>query len=146
MTEPVEAIFEARMEELAAAAALVEAFCERHGVDVGDALRLTLIVEELFSNIVRYGYREGEGGTIRLGLVLEGHDVRLVCEDRAPPYDPRASLQRVPADLGEPVETRGVGGLGHWLVGRLVVDVSYVRQQDANVLSLRYRRRVTTAR
>lgn len=147
MSEPFDAIFEARMESLPAAAAFVEAFCELHGIDAADALRLTLIVEELFSNIVRHGYGgEGEGGSIRLGLMLDDHDVRIVCEDRAPPYDPRASLERMPADLGEPVETRAVGGLGHWLVGRLVEDVSYVRQEDANVLLLRFRRRVRSAR
>lgn len=145
MNAPVEAVFDARMEELPATAAFVEAFCERHGIDVADALRLTLIVEELFSNIVAHGYG-GEGGTIRLGLLLEGHDVRIVCEDRAPPYDPRASLERMPKDLVEPIETRAVGGLGHWLVGHLVEDVSYVRQEDANVLLLRFRRRVRSAR
>lgn len=148
MTAPVEARFDARMEELPATAALVEAFCEAHGIDVADALRLTLIVEELFSNIVTHGYGSegGEGGWIRLGLLLDEGDVLVVCEDRAPPYDPRPSLERMPADLGEPVETRGVGGLGHWLVGRLVVDASYVRQEDVNLLSLRFRRRATGAR
>ena len=145
MSEPVEATFAASMESLPETVAFVEAFCERHGIDVADTLRLTLIVEELFSNIVAHGYG-GEDGWIRLGLVLDGHDVRIVCEDRAPPYDPRASLERMPKDLGDPVETRGVGGLGHWLVGRLVVETSYVRVGDANVLSLRFRRRITAAR
>ena len=145
MSLPVEARFEATLDELPATAALVEAFCEAHGIDAADALRLTLIVEEMFSNIVLHGYR-GEDGWVRLGLLLDGDDVLVVCEDRAPPYDPRSSLERMPADLGEPVETRGVGGLGHWLVGRLVVDASYVRQSDANVLSLRFRCGVTSAR
>jgi serine/threonine-protein kinase RsbW len=140
MTDAAEAAFEARMDDLPAAAAFVEAFCERNGIDVVDALRLTLVVEELFSNIVRHGYGAQSRGPIRLGLALEGRDVHVVCEDRAPPYDPRPSLKRMPEDLGEPVETRRVGGLGHWLVGRLVVVTSYVRQDDANVLVLRFRR------
>lgn len=146
MSEAVEATFPASLDALPATAGLVEGFCDRHGIDIGDALRLTLIVEELFTNIVRHGYRGTGEGAIRLGLALDGHDVRIVCEDRAPPYDPRPSLEHMPADLGDPVETRGVGGLGHWLVGRLVVDVSYVRQEDANLLALTFRRRITSAR
>ncbi len=146
MTGPAEATFDARMDELPATAALVESFCERHAIDVADALRLTLIVEELFSNIVAYGYGTGNCGPIRVELALDGQDVRVTFEDRAPPYDPRPSLGHTPKDLDDPVETRGVGGLGHWIVGRLVVDVTYARREDANVLSLRFPRRVTPAR
>lgn len=141
-----DATFGARLEDLPAAATFVAEFCARNAIDEHDALRLALIVEEVFSNVVKYGYRPGEPGTVRLELALDGHDVLVACEDRGPAYDPRPSLARSPANLGEPVETRAVGGLGHWLVGRLVADASYVRQDGANLLTLRFRRRVTGAR
>jgi serine/threonine-protein kinase RsbW len=131
--------FDARMDAIADGAAFVEAFCERNDVDAADTLRLTLVIEELFANIVTHGYGEEAGGTIRLGLALDGRDVMIVCEDRAPAYDPRAALKKLPDDLGEPVETRRVGGLGQLLVGRLVDVTSYVRVQGANVLALRFR-------
>ena len=146
MSGEADATFGARPEELAAAAVFVAAFCERHAIDEHDALRLALIVEEVFSNVVKYAYGSGEAGTVRLALAFDGRDVRIECEDRGPPYDPRPSLARVPADLGDPVETRAVGGLGHWLVGRLVAEAGYVRRDGANLLSLRFRRRVTSVR
>lgn len=137
---PEERAFEARMEVLPSTAAFVAAFCARGGIGAADTLRLTLVVEELFTNIVTHGYGEDGAGMIRLRLALDGRDVILVCRDEAPPYDPRPALRRLPADLDEPVETRSVGGLGQLIVGRLVDVSDYVRSGSANVLTLRFRR------
>ena len=137
---PEERTFEGRMEVLPSTAAFVAAFCGRNGIGTTDMLRLTLVVEELFTNIVTHGYGEEGAGLIRLRLALDGSEVTLVCRDEAPPYDPRPALRRLPADLDEPVEKRGVGGLGNLLVGRLVDVSDYVRTGSANVLTLRFRR------
>jgi serine/threonine-protein kinase RsbW len=137
---PEERAFEARMEVLPSTAAFVAAFCGRNGIGTTDTLRLTLVVEELFTNIVTHGYGEEGVGMIRLRLAFDGRDVMLVCRDEAPPYDPRPALRRLPADLDEPVDKRGVGGLGNLLVGRLVDVSDYVRAGSANVLTLRFRR------
>lgn len=145
MSVPDESTFAAALDELPSTAAFVEAFCRRQAIGAGDVLRLTLIVEEVFTNVVRHGYRGGDGW-VRIALVADGRDVLVGVEDAAPPYDPRPALGRMPADLGDPVETRAVGGLGVWLVGRLVVDASYVRRPEGNVLSLRFRCGVTSAR
>lgn len=128
------------MDRLRAAADCVGSWCERNGVDAADALRITLVVEELFTNIVQHGYRGSGNGTVRLALALDGHAVLLVCEDDAPAFDPRPTLMRVPGGPDEPVETRSVGGLGHLLVGRLAEVVGYARVNGANRLSLRFRR------
>lgn len=137
---PEERAFEARMEVLPSTAAFVAAFCARSGIGAADTLKLTLVVEELFTNIVTHGYGEDGAGMIRLRLSLDGRDAILVCRDEAPPYDPRPALRRLPADLDEPVERRGVGGLGQLIVGRLVDVSSYLRDGGANVLTLRFRR------
>ena len=137
---PEERAFEARMAVLPSTAAFVAAFCGRNGIGTTDTLRLTLVVEELFTNIVTHGYGEEGVGMIRLRLAFDGRDVTLVCRDEAPPYDPRPALRRLPADLDEPVDKRGVGGLGNLLVGRLVDVSDYVRAGSANVLTLRFRR------
>jgi len=135
--EAVARTFAARFDALVETAAFVATFCRRHGVDSQDALRVTLVVEELFLNIVMHGYG-GEGeGTVRLALVLEESDLMVVCEDRAPAYDPRPAFERVPADLDDPVEARGVGGLGQFLIAQLVSAAHYERAGDANRLTLR---------
>jgi len=136
-----EGIFDARLDAVGATASFVASFCEHHGVGGRDALRLTLVVEELFLNIVAHGYRETPGGSIRLVLTLDAFDVLLTCEDSAPAYDPREALAATPDDLDAPVEERRVGGLGQWLVGNLVEVERYERDGGRNRVTLRLRRR-----
>ena len=136
-----EGIFDARLDAVGATASFVASFCSHHGISREDALRITLVVEELFLNIVSHGYRETAGGAVRLSLSLDVGSVRLVCEDRAPPYDPREALTNAPDDLYAPLEERAVGGLGQWLVGNLVQVEGYERDGDVNRVTLRMTRR-----
>ena len=136
-----EGMFDARLDAVGATASFVASFCSHHGVSREDMLRITLVVEELFLNIVAHGYGEVSGGAVRLALSLDAGGVRLVCEDRAPPYDPRDALATAPGDLEAPIEERGVGGLGQWLVGNLVEVERYERDGDRNRVTLRLRLR-----
>ena len=139
--ETDEGIFDARLDAVGATASFVESFCAHHAVAREDTLRLTLVVEELFLNIVMHGYRGADGGTVRLRLARSGDDVLLTCEDYAPAYDPREPLSTAPDDLHAPLEERGVGGLGQWLVGNLVEVERYERDGDRNRVTLRLRLR-----
>ena len=134
-------IFDARLDAVGATASFVASFCAHHGVERKDMLRITLVVEELFLNIVAHGYGGIAGGTVHLALSLDADHVRIVCEDRAPAYDPRDALATPPGDLDAPLEERGVGGLGQWLVGNLVEVERYERDGDVNRVVLRLPRR-----
>lgn len=139
--EPADRTFPATFDAVVETAAFVATFCRRHGVDRDDTLRVTLVIEEVFLNIVMHGYGATGEGTVRLALALEEAHVLVVCEDRAKAYDPRPAFERVPHDLDDSAESRGVGGLGQFLVGQLVSDAHYERAGDANRLTLRLPRR-----
>lgn len=129
--------FPARIDAIRATAAFVGGFCARQGIGGDAALRVTLIVEELFTNIVQHGYGPGAAGTVHLLLSRDGDAVRIVCVDAAPPFDPRPVLGRAPPDLGEAPASRRVGGLGVWLVGSLAAVESYERVDGTNRLTMR---------
>ena len=94
-------------------------FCERHQVERRAALRVTLVIEELFTNTVRHGYRREGAMPIRVMLAVEDRAVTLLYEDEAPRYDPIGHAGDASSAVTTPVEARPVGGLGVHLIGVL---------------------------
>jgi anti-sigma regulatory factor (Ser/Thr protein kinase) len=132
-------VFAARMSMLPATAAFVAGFCDRHDIARDDALRLTLIVEELFTNSVVHGYRGESDAPVELALAAGSGEVTVVYGDAAPPFDPLARPPVPAADLAAPLESRPVGGLGIHLVRQLVASARYAREDGRNRLWLSMR-------
>ena len=114
----------------------MHAFCARNAIAADDALRLKLVVEELFTNTVKHGYRVESDAPIRIQLEATPGAVELVYEDEAPPFDPtiRFDSGAGPATVDA---NRPVGGLGLRLLGQFVQDARYQRRDGCNQLWLR---------
>jgi serine/threonine-protein kinase RsbW len=125
--------FVARMTMLAETVAFVEDFCARYGVGQGDRLRLTLIVEELFTNTVVHGHGGGADSAICIELSIDDDDVTVFYEDSAPAYDVLATIAAgAPADVAASIDSRAVGGLGVFLVGQLIRTARYAYDDGKN--------------
>lgn len=127
------------MDMLPESARFVEAFCGHHGIGRTATLRLTLIVEELFTNTVEHGYRRECELPIRIELGLQGHDVLLVYEDAAPRFDPLAVVADIDSRLAVPLDARPVGKLGLRLVMQLAQSVKYEYVGGSNRIQLTLR-------
>lgn len=104
------------------------------GVPRKACLRLTLLVEELFTNTVEHGHGADTEAPVSLAFVIHPGSIALTYEDTARPYDPFAGV-RVPDDtLG--VEDRPVGGLGVALVAAIAERVEYAHVDGKNRISL----------
>ena len=79
-------------------------------------LRLTLVAEELFTNAVEHGHGGDADAPVRLALAFEPGRLRLLVEDRAPPFDPIAHARSAPPEHAVALDARRVGGLGLLLV------------------------------
>lgn len=134
MTHSPTRTFSARMDSLQPATRFVQAFCEQHGVDPADALRLTLVVEELLTNTIVHGHAGGDDAPVRLQLVVGAGQVALHFEDSAPPFDPLRYLDEAAPQLDLPAEQRRVGGLGLPLVADLAEEFDYVHADGRNRL------------
>lgn len=124
-----------------AARAGFDAFLVTHGLAAGATWPFQLALDEVLSNIVKYA-RTPEGGPVQLELQmrLRGGSLEIVVVDDALSFNP---LEAQPADMAQPVETRGVGGLGLALVRKLMDVVEYERTGDRN--RLLFRRRLSVA-
>lgn len=128
--------FEARMKSLGDALAFVEDYCERAGVARADALRLAFIVEELFTNTVSHGYGGDCHSPVQVGLARRDDSVLLEYADAAPAHNPLDSFRGEPGGLATTLSMRPVGGLGVYLIGRLIETGRYVREGGMNRLVL----------
>ena len=99
----------------------LQAFAGTYHLDERTAFSLNIVVEELFTNMVRHNV--GGSDHISLGLERDERHVYLELIDvGVEPFDP-SSVAAVP--VGEGIQERRPGGLGVHLVRALVDDVTY---------------------
>ena len=122
----------ARMDGLVEAIAFVEAFCGDRGVTPSDGLRLSLVLEELFTNTVMHGHGGGSDAPVRIGLRVDPSHLELTYEDSAPPFDPLDHVARSPIDPDAGVSDRPIGQLGIALVINMAERVGYERADGWN--------------
>ncbi|HEY2187039.1 MAG TPA: ATP-binding protein [Caldimonas sp.] len=130
----------ARMDDLAEAIAFVESFCDANGVSRGDCLRVSLVVEELFTNTVTHGFRGGGDAPVRVGLRVDAVEVELSYEDSATPFDPLTQVPRAAIELENATPERPVGQLGIALVVSMASRIGYEREGDWNRLRVALQR------
>ena len=117
------------MENLPRAIAFVEEHLEKFAIPMKISTKLMVAVDEIFSNIVRYsGAAEA---TIR--LVKDVDTVRLVFSDNGKPYNP---LDAKEPDVAAPAEERAIGGLGIFMVRKMMDNMEYMYKDGRNVLTL----------
>lgn len=83
---------------------------------------MRLVIEEIATNIVKYGYSDADRGVIQLTCACEGGTLRVCIRDRGRPYDPR---EHPAPELGSDPATREIGGLGLYFVRELADQIAY---------------------
>jgi anti-sigma regulatory factor (Ser/Thr protein kinase) len=97
-------------------------------------LEINLALDELFTNIICYGFDDNCEHTIRMTISLENDELCIRIEDDGIPFNP-TKIKR--PDMPRSVEECKIGGLGIHIVRKLVDDISYQRCDDKNVLILK---------
>ena len=111
----------------------LEQFLQSLNVDPEVVFPVLLSLEEVVTNIIKYGYDDDGEHEILMEVRLSPGEIVLRVTDDGHEFDPR---QARPAALEGPVEDRPVGGLGIHLVRNLAQRLSYARVGGKNVLSL----------
>jgi len=133
-------MFQARLSALPDTAAFARAFCADNGLGRDTARRLILVIEELFTNTIKHGYRDETDKPIRISLALADGGIDVLYEDWASRYNPLSRFSTAPSDLDAELEARREGGLGVYLIGQLVASARYAYEAKANRLWLTLKR------
>jgi serine/threonine-protein kinase RsbW len=108
----------------------VEESAEQAGVDPSVRFDLQLAVEEACANVIKHAYG-GSGGDFEVCFEARGSDVVITLHDHGQAFDPTRIVR---PDLRRPLEDRQVGGLGMYLMEKLMDEVNYTFAEDGNTL------------
>jgi len=92
-----------------------------------------LALEEIFLNIVMHGSEPGIAPRVEVSLSLDADAVIMTIEDDGPQFDP---LSLPAPDVTASLADRRVGGLGVFLVRKIMDTVSYARIAGRNQLRM----------
>lgn len=130
-----EIVLDADIQNLARLNAWLDEFTSA-GLPPKERGQLELAVEEIFVNIASYAYAPQTGPVVVRGKVMDtpSASIELIFMDEGRPFDPLAR-EDPPTDVA--LKDRAIGGLGIFLVKKIMDEVSYRREAGKNILALR---------
>ncbi|PTX99887.1 ATP-binding protein [Verrucomicrobia bacterium LW23] len=110
-------------------------FVEEISVPCKPAYVVCLAVEEMMTNVIKYSYDDAGVHDIHLDITCDGQHATIRLQDDGHEFNP---LLAPPPNKDLPVEERPVGGLGIYLVRKMVNDdMTYQREDGWNILTIR---------
>ena len=123
----------ARVANLESLLSFVTLCAEKSGFSENRLLEIKLAAEEALVNIINYAYGEKEGA-VEVGCRMDGEDSFIIeITDTGVPFDIRSVSE---PDLTADISERKIGGLGVFLVKKMVDTLKYRHEGENNILSL----------
>ena len=122
------------LSELSTLGSSLEQFGEALGLSSKVLFEISLSIEELFSNIVSYGYTDDAVHWIKFAISHEDGMLIIRLEDDGIPFDP---LKAEEPDCECPIEERKIGNLGIHLTKKFMDDMVYERKGNRNILTVK---------
>jgi anti-sigma regulatory factor (Ser/Thr protein kinase) len=102
-----------------------------------EVYNIQLASDEAASNIIEHAYEGVTTGRLDIDCHMEGAVIVIVMTDKGKPFDVSTVKEpNLKADLSE----REIGGLGVYLMRKLMDDVHYESTANGNLLTMKKRR------
>lgn len=112
----------------------LETFGQKFGLSKKLIFEINLALDELFTNIISYGFQDDKEHVVRITLTPENDRLCLCIEDDGKPFNP---IEFESPDVSCSVEKCKIGGLGIHIMKKLMDEICYERCDDKNVLNLK---------
>lgn len=125
----------AELENVPKVTEFVDERLEACGCSMKAQMQVDVAIDELFSNIANYAYNP-EIGPATIQVTVDGDPlaVTITFIDRGVPYNP---LEKDDPDVDLSAEDRKIGGLGIFMVKKLMDDMTYEYRDGKNILMIR---------
>ncbi len=129
-----EMTIEAKVENIPVVTEFVDGQLEVHGCSMKAQMQIDIAIDELFGNIANYAYETGNGAvTVRVELKENPLSVVITFIDNGVPYDP---LKKEDPDVTLSAEEREIGGLGIYMVKKIMDGMDYEYRDGQNILKI----------
>jgi serine/threonine-protein kinase RsbW len=109
------------------------------GFGAKDVYNIQLAADEAASNVIEHAYEGVSNGLMELSCGVSGNVITIILVDHGESFDPSViPLPDLKADLSE----RKIGGLGIFLMRKLMDEVHYeIKPNKGNILTMIKRKR-----
>jgi len=130
--------FSAKFEYLDEIREFVGDIARTSGFGDKDIYNIQLAADEAASNIIEHAYEGVKDGMLEISCGMRDGSIMIVMVDHGESFDPSAiPMPDLKADLSE----RKIGGLGIFLMRKLMDEVHYEVRKAGNVLTMTKRKR-----
>jgi serine/threonine-protein kinase RsbW len=119
--------------ELNRVVAFLEGLEEEWELPLAIITPINLVLEEALSNVIFYAYEKGSSHEIKIDFAHTANQLDITITDTGKPFDP---TQKEDPDIELSVEDRPIGGLGIFLIRKIMNEVSYERVGQENILRM----------
>lgn len=127
-----ELIIDASIDKLDEVLEFVNEVLESSDCNMKVITQINIAVEEIFVNIAHYAYNPAIGGAVIRIAVSD--EVLIEFEDKGKPYNP---LLKIDPDIKKSAEERDIGGLGIFMVKKIMDSMEYAHRDNKNILTIR---------
>ena len=126
--------FPAKTDVLADVLGFVEDMLESFDCPMKAQIAITVAIEEVFVNVARYAYTQGDGDvTLDIAFDEDSRTVTFCMTDSGIPFDP---LKKPDPDITLSAEERDIGGLGIFITKKTMDTVTYAYENGRNKLTM----------
>ena len=143
MTTTLTFSFKNQLAEIERLGKVLTAFAQQQGWSSQFLFETNIALEELFTNIISYGYEEEQEHDIVLRLSDATQELTIEMEDDGRPFN---LLETPNPDVTLSLEEREVGGLGIYFVRQFMTDVTYQRTEGKNRIMLKKKHEAQTGK
>lgn len=122
-----------KIEEIGRMSEFIDQLAKEYSLSMEDAFNIRLAIEEAVTNVIMYAFPEGEEHTFMLTARYAEGSLIFNIIDSGKEFDPTLQPD---ADVTLSLEERPIGGLGIFLIRRIMQKVEYHRIDGKNILTM----------
>lgn len=106
---------------------------QRFGFDEKDVSDIRLAVDEACTNIIKHAYNYDDNQNVEILIGIDDDKLFVTLTDTGEAFDPNKYSK---PDLRKQMKSRQRGGVGVYLIRKLMDEVEYLKKEDHNMIRM----------